>query len=606
MSSRPSTRLLVAFLAVLLVASAAVSLAAPAPEDWSQARYGPGLTGYNPHAGGPTDDVGPAWVSRADGVGVDVSMVTGDGRLYVAVHEGRAYAFDLDSGRQLWHAPLGQATTNSPAAVDDVLVVPVETTDARWTLVGVDAATGDVRWTYDPPTDRPHSWSDSDVVVAGDLVLASGAFSGPDAPGEPIVAAVDPRSGEEVWRTTLPEAYADHLVSTPAVTDGTAFVLARTYDDAPVAHVLAFDATDGTLRWNASVPTAAETVLAADGTVFAAGAGVVAIDPATGEVRGTVVEESYRFAPPAYAEGTLFVLRTGDGDPFDPRHLVAVDAETGEERWTATVGAGDYIETSPVVTDRYVLVGTVMGDLVAVDRGTGETAWNHTVDERLGLDSPPIPVGDTVYVVTNRVYALAEGGDAVPGGTLGRVGTLLREHVVLGFAAMGLGAGLTTGLLAGLLSLAAVELLGLSRAPQRLLASRLFGGPPAEVRPRGRYAAHLLAGVGIALVVGSLAAVGWLVVPLLAALVASVVPVVVPGLALLSVPLALLLVGGVVGAFWWVLAYRWLPARESVLDEPLGVVRRDWALLHVAYALVLVAAFPFVAFVFALVIFQPF
>jgi outer membrane protein assembly factor BamB len=607
MSPGPTLRLLVVALVVGLVTSAAaVSLAAPGPGDWSQTRYGPGLTAYNPQASGPTDDVGPTWVSRADGVGVDVSMVSGDGRLYVAVHEGRAYAFDLETGRQVWHAPLGEATTNSPSAVGDVLVVPVGTTDARWTLVGVDAATGEERWTYDPPTDRPHSWSDSDVVVAGDLVLVSGAFSGPDAPGEPFVAAVDPATGEEAWRTALPETYADHLVSTPAVLDGTAFVLARTYDDAPVAHVLAFDATDGTLAWNTSVPVAAETVLAADGTVFAAGTGVVALDPDTGELRGTVVEDTYRFAPPAYAGGTLFVLRTEGGDPFDPRSVVAVDAATGEERWTATVEAGDWIETYPVVTDRYVLVGTVMGDLVAVDRETGETVWSYTVDERLGLDTPPVPVGETVYVVTSRVYALAEGGEAVPGGTLGRVGTLLRENAVLGFAAMGLGAGLTTGLLAGLVSLATVELLGLSRAPQRVLAARLFGGPPTEVRPGERYAAHLLASVGLALAVGSLAAVGWLVVPLLAALVASAVPVVVPGLALLSVPLALLLVGVVVGTFWWVLAYRWLPAEESVLDEPLGVVRRDWALLHAAYGLVLVAAFPFVAFVFALVIFQPF
>lgn len=607
MSHRTPSRLLaVSFVAVLVVSAVGTSLAASAATDWAQARYDAGLTGYNPSAGGPTDDVGPVWVSRADGVGVDVSMVTGHGRLYVAVHEGRAYAFDLETGRQLWHTPLGEETTNSPAAVGDVLVVPVNTDDLRWTLVGLDAATGEVRWTYDPPSDRPHSWSGSDVVVDDGLVLATGAFGGPDAPGEPFVAAVDPRSGEEVWRTALPETYADHLVSTPAVTNGTAFVLARTYDDAPVAHVLAFDATDGTPVWNASVPIAAETVLAADGTVFAAGAGVVALDPATGEVRRTVVDNSYRFTPPAYAEGTLYVLRTPNRASFDPRSVVAVDAATGEERWTASVPASDWIETAPVVTERYVLVGTVSGDLVAVDRETGETVWNHTVDERLVLDSPPVPVGDTVYVVTNRVHALAEGGEAVPGGTLGRIGIILRENAALGFAAMGLGAGLTTGLLAGVVSLVAVELLGLSRAPQRILASRLFGGTVPDVRPGGRYAAHMLASVAIALVVGTLAALGWAVVPPLAALVGTVLPVVVPGLAVLSVPLALVLVVSVVGAFWWVLAYRWLPAEASVLDEPLATVRRDWTLVHVGYTVVLVASFPLVAFVFALLIFQPF
>lgn len=606
MSTRPLARLLVVLLAASLVLSAAaVSLAAPGPGDWAQSRAGPGLTGYNPLAVGPTSDPGPVWISQADGVGGEVSMVTGDGRLYVAVHEGRAYAFDLESGQRLWHVPLGEEVATSPAAVGDVVVVPVRTEEFRWTLVGVAADSGEVRWTYDPPSDRPSSWSRSDVVVWEETVYASAAFSGPDEPSEPFVAAVDPATGREVWRTALPDELRGYEVTTPAVLDGTLFVLARTYDDAPVAHVLAFDASDGTPGWHVTVPIAAETVLAADGTVFAAGDGVIALDPATGENR-TVVEDTYRFTPPAYAEGVLFVLDTDSADGSNPRLLVAVDAATGEERWNATLGQGDWIDTYPVVTERYVVVGTIMGDLVAFDRETGETAWNHTVDERLGLDTPPVPVGDTVYVVTNKVYAVAEGGEAVPGGFLGRVGGVLRENAVLGFAVMGLGAGLTTGLVVGLVSLVAVELLGLSRTPQRILAARLFGTSAEDVRPGQRYAAHLLASVGVALAVGTVSVLGWAVVPLLAALLASVVPVVVPGLAMLSIPMALVLVVGMVGAFWWVLSYRWLPDSESLLDKSLPVVRRDWAIVHVGYALVLAAVFPFVAFVLALIIFQPF
>jgi hypothetical protein len=93
---------------------------------------------------------------------------------------------------------------------------------------------------------------------------------------------------------------------------------------------------------------------------------------------------------------------------------------------------------------------------------------------------------------------------------------------------------------------------------------------------------------------------------LLAALLASALPVVVSGPAVLSVPLALLPVGLVVGAVRWALAHRWLPAEPAVLEKSLAVVRRDWALLHAGYAAVLVALFPVVAFVLALVIFQPF
>jgi outer membrane protein assembly factor BamB len=587
----------------VLVLAGAV-LAAPGTTDWRQAGYGPGLTGYNPTATGPAGDVGPDWVTTADGVGVDVSMVTGDGRLYVAVHEGRAYAFDLATGEQLWTTPLGEATDDSPAAVGELLVVPVDTAE-RWTLVGVDAASGERRWTYDPPSERRYSWSDSDVVVADGLVLATAAFSGPDAPGDPFLAAVDPAAGTERWRTHLPGRYADHLLSTPAALDGRAYILARTYDDAPIGHVLAFDLADGRPVWNTTVPIAAETVLAADGTVFAAGAGVVALDPATGVSRGTVVTESHRFTHPAYADGTLFVLGAAI-DVIDPRTVVAVDAATGTERWRSDPVAGGWIETQPVVTERYVLYGTVDGELHALDRGTGALVWNHTVDERLGLDTPPVPVGDTVYVVTNRVYALTEGGTAVPGGFLGRVGEFLQANAVLGFAVMGVGAGLTTGLVLGVVSLLAVELTGLSRVPQRLLAARLFRTPVADVRPGQRYAAHLLASVGLALGVGAVAALGWGVVPLLAALMATILPALVPVLATVSGVGTLALVVGVFLAAWWVLAYRWLPADESLLDKRLAVVRRDWAIVHVGYALALSALFPFVAFVFGLLVFQPF
>lgn len=79
----------------------------------------------------------------------------------------------------------------------------------------------------------------------------------------------------------------------------------------------------------------------------------------------------------AYADGVVFY------NTLDNR-TVAVDAETGEERWTATLGdinRGETMTMAPLVVKDKVLVGNsggefgVRGWLTALDRGTGEIAW---------------------------------------------------------------------------------------------------------------------------------------------------------------------------------------------------------------------------------------
>jgi hypothetical protein len=62
----------------------------------------------------------------------------------------------------------------------------------------------------------------------------------------------------------------------------------------------------------------------------------------------------------------------------------------------------------------------------------------------------------------------------------------------------------------------------------------------------------------------------------------------------------------VVGAAWWVLAYRWLPANEAVLDAPIQQVRRQWGAVHLVHGLVLLVVYQFVTFILAIAVFQPF
>ena len=79
----------------------------------------------------------------------------------------------------------------------------------------------------------------------------------------------------------------------------------------------------------------------------------------------------------AYSDGMIFY------NTLDNR-TVAVDAETGEERWSALLGdinRGESMTMAPLVVKNKVLVGNsggefgVRGWLTALDRDTGATAW---------------------------------------------------------------------------------------------------------------------------------------------------------------------------------------------------------------------------------------
>lgn len=115
--------------------------------------------------------------------------------------------------------------------------------------------------------------------------------------------------------------------------------------------LFALDATDGTLKWVYSPPTALAAI------------GVACCDVVN---RGA-----------AYADGKIF-FNTLDN------HTVAVDAETGKEVWHTKLGEitmGETMTMAPLVVKDKVLVGNsggemgVRGWITALDTDTGDIAW---------------------------------------------------------------------------------------------------------------------------------------------------------------------------------------------------------------------------------------
>lgn len=581
----PSPRqplLLALFLLVLVVAASVGGLAGPAPPtDWPAPRYDSANTGANLAATAPMTDVGPGWTTRVGVSGMgEVGPTVAGGTVYVGNSEGVLFALDADDGGVDWRADVG-GSIQSSAALDGerahVLVRDLDTDVVE--LVAVERAGGGVAWRFAPETDRPHVALRGQPVVADGAVIASGGAFGPDVdPGRFVVAVED---GEERWRFDV----GSEGLTSPAVADGTVYV--GTYDpQAETGRLVALDASDGSVAWEtdlAAQPARAPVV--AGGEVYVVTWSDVTVLYAADGTADRHLDVAAGGEAIAVAGDTVYAVRHDDDT------LVALDAVTGETRWTTD---GAWVETAPAVAGNAVVVGAD-GEVVGLDPATGERMWAYEISERLGVGSPPVVVDGAVYVGPSdrQVFALVEGGAASPGGLLGQVGRAIAGDALLGtLTAVGT-AALVAGVVAGAIVLGLARLLGFSWAPPRLLAARLLRRPYERVGRPTAMAVHFvlaviaLAAAGGVLLGGSALQSGPAGVPLLGGgpLVVAVV----------------LLLGG--AATWAVFAYRWLPAATDVVDRPVGVLRRQAAVVGVVYAVVAGPLFAFLLFLAMIAVF---
>lgn len=345
----------------------------------------PGVLAADPEPGttDTTDQQGESvYRDRGDTTG----SITDDANVYVGSHDGNLYAIEAATGNLVWtfNQP-SDWVYSSPTVVDGT--VYVGSRDGN--LYAVDAATGRQEWAFRL---RGKTIA-SPTVVDGSVYIGS---------YRAILYAVDEATGKEEW--TFGEAQGS--VGTPAVVDGTVYL--------PSAHGVlhALDASTGEAVWDdpftepgplLSVPTVIDGTVyvgSNDGTLYA-------VDAATGDQEWTFDESGDRIISSAVVvDGTVYV-GSEDGT------LYAVDATTGDQQW-AFDEPGDQINASPTEFDGTVFVGSYDETLYAVDTSTGDQEWSF--DEPTDwLYSSPTVFDETVYVGSSdtNVYAVdARSGDA--------------------------------------------------------------------------------------------------------------------------------------------------------------------------------------------------
>jgi outer membrane protein assembly factor BamB len=330
-------------------------------------------------------------------------VAVADGRLFAMHGSTGVVALDAATGEQLWVEDIVATPTTGidiqPVVFEDLVLVstvPVSiggiyTPGDRGVISALDAATGEVRWSFD--TVQGDLWGHPEVNSGG------GAWYPP---------SIDPEARVVYWGTANPAPFP----GTEEFPNGSSREGDNLYTDSAVA----LDLDTGELRWyeqvhphdifdrdlvhTMRVETAGGPVVVATGK----GGIVVGLDPTTGDRRWTtpvglhendqltelagptdVLPGTYGgvLTPPSHADGTVYVaainaptallpdtkayigseLGSGDGE------VTAIDASTGAVRWTTKV-AGDPLGGTIVVND-LVLTALLDGTIVALQRETG-------------------------------------------------------------------------------------------------------------------------------------------------------------------------------------------------------------------------------------------
>lgn len=368
---------------------------APATERWLSPRRVYEVAWWKPLVRGrffefqPTESAGPAVLVRSSGP--DAPSIP---RVHVVTvtRDGMVRCVATETGSLAWESSVGGRSVAAPATDGERLFVAV----SNGTLVALDASTGRRLWEWQSTEELVTT-----PVISGEFVLVASQAE--------TLTAVDRATGTWRWqyRRDLPTGFSIRGAPEPRVAGE---VLYTGFADGTL---VALGLSDGISRWERRIGAAKDGFLDVDAValsddgvlVFAAGFrdGVVAVDAASGELRWSATERPGLTALVS-VEGVLYGV--GDG------RVHAIETERGRTLWSLDVsertskGRVGNTGRAPVVAGGLLAVPTSTA-LVFVERASGRevTAW----DPGPGVTATPV-FSNTETSVGARLYVLSNTG----------------------------------------------------------------------------------------------------------------------------------------------------------------------------------------------------
>jgi quinohemoprotein ethanol dehydrogenase len=315
---------------------------------------------------------------------------------------GLAWSHEFDTNR-------GQEAT--PIVVDGTLY----TTSAWSKVFAFDAATGELKWSFDPEVPGEAGFNACcDVVNRGVAVYQGKVFFG-TLDGRLI--ALDADSGEQVWSVvTVDQSKPYTITGAPRVVKGRVLIGNGGAEYGVRGYVSAYDADDGSLAWRFYTvppgPGAPADGAASDSVIERARAtwsGDWSRFGGGGTVWDAIVyDAAFDQVLIGVGNGSPWnhqVRSEGRGDNLFVSSVVALDADTGEYKWHYQGTPGetwDFTQTQPIILADLTIDGTARkvmmqapknGFFYVIDRSNGRlvsaenfvpTTWATGIDMATG------------------------------------------------------------------------------------------------------------------------------------------------------------------------------------------------------------------------------
>jgi outer membrane protein assembly factor BamB len=329
---------------------------------------GSGVTGATGtfSAGGKGTRTTAAW-KFTTGNAVTAVPIVADGVVYVASTDGKVYAVNASTGKQVWASPAGSGSA-PPEVVGNVLCTATQHGD----FTALDTADGTVAWTAKgkaPALTQQRPWAaDGSTVVL---------FSYTDG-----MQAYDAATGTPGSKLGPP----DLLVSYITAADGVLYVLDGQ------GGLRAIRLAGNAQLWQLAVTTTDDqpySLTVSNGHVYVGTqkGTLHSVNAATGHRDWSLPGSGDLLTTPVVSEGMVFIV--------DIRgNLRAISAGTGKQAWQAPVTAGAF---GPAAANGQVYLSTAL-TLQAWDATSGQPSWYFQPPNYKIVEATPAVADGTVYV----------------------------------------------------------------------------------------------------------------------------------------------------------------------------------------------------------------
>jgi serine/threonine protein kinase/outer membrane protein assembly factor BamB len=363
-----------------------------------------GVAGTSPPATGGTGafSVGGKGTRRTatweftTGNAVNAVPTVAGGVVYVASTDGKVYAVNASSGKQVWASPAGSGSA-PPEVVGNVLCTATQSGD----FTALDTADGTVAWTVKgkaPAATQQRPWAaDGSTVIL---------FSYTDG-----MQAYDAATGNPKSRPGPPDLFVSHITAAGGV------LYALDVEGGLHAIRLAGNAT----LWQLAVTTTedqAYSLAISDGHVYVGTqkGTLHSVNATTGHRDWSLPGSGDLLTPPVVSEGMIFIVDLNG-------NLRAINADTGKQAWQAPVTAGAF---GPAAANGQVYLSAAL-TMQAWDATSGKPSWYFQPPNYKIVQATPAVADGTVYVGSSdynlyAIKALSGAATWAPGSPVRPVG----------------------------------------------------------------------------------------------------------------------------------------------------------------------------------------